>query len=264
MPESLIQPMPSLFVSHGSPMLTLTDCPARDFLTGLGQSIGKPKAVICISAHWEHEVAVVSGAPRLETIHDFYGFPPALYEERYDVHGDPALAEEVAAALVGGGIEAGIDKTRGIDHGAWVPLKLMFPQGDIPIIQVSIGHGRDPAYHKKMGEALRGFRARGIPVIGSGAITHNLHAFRGQRVDADPLPWVVDFSDWIAKAVAEARWDDLLAYRTKQKNGAMNHPTEDHIMPFFAAIGAGSGVAGDLLHHSYTHAILAMDVYRFD
>ncbi|WP_425406202.1 DODA-type extradiol aromatic ring-opening family dioxygenase [Hwanghaeella sp.] len=256
--------MPSLFLSHGSPMLTLTDCPARDFLAGLGAAIGRPKAILCVSAHWEQPVAAVTGAARLETIHDFFGFPPALYAERYDVPGDPALAGRVAAALEEAGIQTVVDPARGIDHGAWVPLKLIYPDGDVPVIQVAIGQGRDTAYHRRLGEALRGLRQDGVLVAGSGAITHNLHAFRGQPVDAPPAPWVADFRDWMADAIETARWDDLLAYRSRQQNGAVNHPTEDHIMPLFAAIGAGSGQAGKLLHHSYTHSILAMDAFRFD
>lgn len=256
--------LPSLFVSHGSPMLILTDCPARDFLVELGEEIGRPKAILCLSAHWEQPVAAVTGAARLETIHDFYGFPPALFAQRYDVPGGPALAARVAETLVAAGIETGIDPARGIDHGAWVPLKLMYPDGGIPVIQVAIGQGRDTAFHRRLGAALRGLREDGVLIVGSGAVTHNLYAFRGQRVDAPPAPWAVDFRDWAAEAVEQARWDDLLAYRTLQANGAMNHPTEDHIMPLFAAMGAGGGSAGTILHHSYTHAILAMDTYRFD
>lgn len=256
--------MPALFVSHGSPMLTLTDCPARDFLSGLGAAIGRPRAILCLSAHWERPAALVTGAARLETIHDFYGFPPALYAERYDVPGDPALAARVAGLLEEAGIETGIDPVRGIDHGAWVPLKLMYPAADVPVIQVAIGQGRDTAYHRRLGAALRALRQDGVLVIGSGAVTHNLNDFRGQSVDAEPPPWVVEFRDWMADAVGGAKWSDLLAYRSLQAQGALNHPTEDHIMPLFAAIGAGSGAAGELLHHSYTHAILAMDAYRFD
>ena len=256
--------MPALFVSHGSPMLTLTDCPARDFLSGLGAAIGEPNAILCVSAHWEEPVAAVTGAARLETIHDFYGFPPALYAERYDVPGDPGLAARVAEILDAAGMETRIDPARGIDHGAWVPLKLIYPDADIPVIQVAIGRGRDTAYHRRLGAALRGLRREGVLILGSGEVTHNLHAFRGQPVDAPPAPWAMDFRDWAAEAVEQARWDDLLAYRSLQPNGAMNHPTEDHIMPLFAAMGAGGGAAGTILHHSYTHAILAMDAYRFD
>lgn len=262
--SSSSQAMPALFVSHGSPMLILTDCPARDFLAGQAGTIGRPKAILCVSAHWQQPVAAVTGAERLETIHDFYGFPPALYDERYDVPGDPDLAARVATALDAAGIETGIDPRRGIDHGAWVPLKLIYPAGDIPVVQVAIGVGRDTDYHRRLGAALRGFRAEGILILGSGAVTHNLHAFRGQKVDADPAPWVADFSDWVTDAVRDGRWDDLLDYRSLQANGKANHPTEDHIMPLFAAIGAGSGEPGGLLHHSYTHSILAMDAYRFD
>jgi 4,5-DOPA dioxygenase extradiol len=256
--------MPSLFVSHGSPMLILTDCPARDFLSELGEEIARPKAVLCISAHWEDTAAAVTGAARLETIHDFYGFPDALFAQRYDVPGDPVLAETVAARLVRAGIETRIDPARGIDHGAWVPLKLMYPEGDIPVLQLAIGRGRDAAYHQRLGEALRPLRAEGVLVLGSGAVTHNLYAFRGQAADAAPQPWVVDFRDWVADAVTQGKWEDLLAYRSRHPNGAENHPTEEHLLPLFAAMGAGSGAPGDLIHHSYTHSILAMDAYRFD
>ena len=254
---------PSLFLSHGAPTLIMQDCPATQFLSGLGTALGRPSAVLCISAHWETPVAQINGAARLNTIHDFYGFPAPLYEERYDVPGDPGLAARVAGALAASGIEAEVDPERGIDHGAWVPLKLMYPAADIPVLQLSIATGRDTAYHRDLGAALRTLRGEGILVVGSGSATHNLRAFRGQRLDADPEPQAADFQVWLAGAVAEGRTDDLLGYRDAHPAAAWNHPTEDHIMPLFAAMGAADDPCGTVLHQSVTHAVLAMDAYRF-
>jgi len=254
---------PSLFLSHGAPTLIMQDCPATRFLSGLGDTLGRPSAVLCVSAHWETPVPQINGAARLNTIHDFFGFPAPLYEERYDVPGDPGLAARVAVALSAAGIEAEVDLERGIDHGAWVPLKLMYPAADIPVLQLSIGTGRDTAYHRDLGAALHTLRDEGVLIVGSGSATHNLRAFRGQPLAAEPEPQAADFQAWLANAVAQGDTDGLLNYRDRHPHAAWNHPTEDHIMPLFAAMGAARDPNGAVLHQSVTHAVLAMDAYRF-
>src|SRR5262245_52468490 len=130
--------LPTLYVTHGAPTLIIDDCPARDFLAGFGKTLPRPQAILCVSAHWETERAAVSGAPRPETIHDFFGFPPALYQHRYPAPGAPALAGRVAGLLQAAGISCAVDPQRGLDHGAWVPLKLMYPAADIPAFQLAV------------------------------------------------------------------------------------------------------------------------------
>ena len=185
--------MPTIFVSHGSPMLILEDVPARAFLASLGKLLPKPKAIIAVSAHWDTDVPAVSLARKPSTIHDFYGFPEALYRLRYDAKGAPELAERVAK-LTG----AAHDPHRGLDHGAWVPAMLAWPDADIPVFQLSVQPNESPAHHIALGRKLGPLREEGVLVMGSGSATHNLRALvRGAR-EAEPEPWAKAFDDWLA------------------------------------------------------------------
>lgn len=253
---------PALFLSHGAPTLLIEPSPAKAFLAGYGQELGEPAAIVVVSAHWETERPRVTAAERPATIHDFYGFPKALYEQRYPAPGDPELARRIAGLLEGAGLPAGLDPERGLDHGAWVPLALLYPEARIPTLQVSIQTRLGPAHHLALGEALKPLREEGILVIGSGSLTHNLHDFRGHAVDSPPEPYVVAFGEWAAEAIAAGRVADLLAYRERAPHGARAHPTEEHLLPLFAAIGAGRG-RGRRVHASHTYGVLAMDVYAF-
>lgn len=263
---------PSLFLSHGSPALILTEAPARTFLEGLGQQIdaryGRPKAIVVASAHWEAaspRVNMAVGARgEHETIHDFGGFPAPLYELLYPAPGPRELTEAVAGALAGAGFAPGIVPGRGLDHGAWCPLLMMYPDADIPVVQVSIQTRLGTAHHLALGEALAPLREQGILVVGSGSFTHDLTEFRHGRppIDAPEPDWVRRFSDWFEQALAEDRVEDLLAYRERAPFGAKNHPTEEHILPLFVARGAG-GPACDHLHASATYGFLRMDVFGF-
>ena len=237
--------LPSLFVSHGSPMLPLTGSPARSFLQGLGASLERPKAILVASAHWETQLPAVNAVARNDTIHDFSGFPPALYRLSY-----PA------------GLASEIDFTRGLDHGAWVPLLLAYPDADIPVLQVSVQSQLGPAHHFQLGQALAPLRAEGVLVIGSGSWTHDLRRFRGQAIDAPEAPDVTAFSDWMDKALTEGRRSDLLTYRTKAPYAAQEHPTEEHLLPLFVAMGAG-GNTPRRIHQSASYGILRMDAYSF-
>lgn len=257
--------LPTLFVSHGSPMLAIQDSPARQFLQGLGTSLPRPKAIVVISAHWETLGApAVSFAERPETIHDFGGFPAELFAIEYPAHGAPDVAENVAGLLLSAGYAVHRSPQRGLDHGAWVPLMLMYPKADIPVFQVSLIPGATPAEHERLGKALSSLRKEGVLIVGSGSLTHNLYEFRGQGIDAPVPAWVSVFGSWMKAALQDGQRDALLDYRRQAPFAVKNHPSEEHLLPLFVAMGAaGEGGNAKRVHSSYEHGVLAMDVYAF-
>jgi len=257
--------LPTLFISHGSPMLALQDSPARQFLQKLGQSLPRPKAILVASAHWESQGGpAVSLSPRPDTIHDFGGFPAPLYELTYPAPGNPALAAEVADKLERAGYAVKRSPDRGLDHGAWVPLSLLYPEAAIPVVQVSILRGATPADHKKLGRTLGTLRDEGILIIGSGSLTHNLYEFRGQGIDAPVPSWVSDFGSWMKQMLHDNESGALLDYRRQAPHAERNHPTEEHLLPLFVAMGAsGDKAKAKRLHGSYEYSVLAMDIYAF-
>jgi 4,5-DOPA dioxygenase extradiol len=259
-------PLPTIFVSHGSPMLALQDSPARRFLQGLGQGLPRPKAIVVVSAHWETAGGpVVSLAKRPETIHDFGGFPQALFDMRYQAPGAPTVAEQAASLFEAAGIPVGRSANRGLDHGAWIPLSLMYPDADVPVMQISLIRGASPAAHEKLGQALEQLRHQGVLVIGSGSLTHNLYEFRGQPLDAPAPHWVSEFEGWMRDRLEANDSGALLDYRNQAPSAKQNHPSEEHLLPLFVVMGAaGSGAKAQLLHSSFEHGVLAMDAYAFN
>jgi 4,5-DOPA dioxygenase extradiol len=256
---------PALFVSHGAPTLPLETSAAREFLSGLGKSLGKPQAILVVSAHWESGEAAVSTVDRPQTIHDFFGFPEELYRLEYKAPGAPELATRVAGLLEVKGIATHLNPTRGLDHGAWVPLLLMYPDADIPVAQLAVQPEQDARHHFRLGETLRALRDEGVLVLGSGGATHNLYEFGRHARNAPPPGWVSEFQEWLARTIENGEQNDLLDYRSRAPHAARNHPSEDHFLPIFAAAGAGEpGVAGRRIHRSHSYGILAMDAYRFD
>ena len=251
-----------IFLSHGSPMLPFEDHEAGDFLRSLGQR-ERPRAILMVSAHWETASPTVNAVERNTTIHDFHGFPPELYQLRYDAPGSPELAHRVAELLKAAGLPATIDRQRGLDHGAWAPLLLAWPQADIPVVQLSVQPDAGSEHHMKLGRALRPLADDGVLIIGSGSFTHDLSSWRTHRGQPEP-DWVRSFAEWMDEAIAEGRTADLLAYRTKAPNAARNHPTEEHLLPLFVALGAaGEGAHPKRLHSSVAHSVLRMDAYEF-
>lgn len=261
--------LPTLFISHGSPMLAIRESPAHRFLLTLGATMPRPSAILVASAHWESPgEAAVSLALQPETIHDFGGFPQALFDIQYPAPGAPVVASRAAALLEQAGIPVKTSPDRGLDHGAWVPLHLMYPDAGIPVTQVSLVHGASPAEHRRMGQALSSLRDDGVLVIGSGSLTHNLREFRGQEVDAPAPGWVSEFAVWMKQRLERKDFQSLLDYREQAPFAVRNHPTEEHLLPLFVAMGA-AGAANDSagaehLHGSYEHGVLAMDVYAFN
>jgi 4,5-DOPA dioxygenase extradiol len=246
-------------------MLALQDSPARRFMQELGKSLPRPKAILLASAHWQTAGGpAVSLAPQPATIHDFGGFPRALFEIEYPAPGAPDAAERAAGLLEAAGLPVGRSAQRGLDHGAWVPLSLMYPEADVPVAQVSILHGASPAEHLRLGAALATLRREGVLVIGSGSLTHNLYEFRGQGVDAPVPHWVSDFEAWMKDRLEKNDRAALLDYRRAAPFAAENHPTDEHLLPLYVAIGAaGADARATLLHSSFEHGVLAMDAYAF-
>lgn len=255
---------PSLFLSHGAPTLPLSETPVRRFLTELGARLPRPQAILVLSAHWTTAAPAVNAVDWNETIHDFYGFPRPLYDLRYPAPGSPALAERVAARLADSGLDCAIDRHRGLDHGAWVPLLLMYPAADIPVMQLSLQPHLGPAHALRVGRLLAPLRDEGVLIVGSGSLTHNLTEFGGHAIDDKAPEWVEQFAAWLRAAVAEGRIEDLLDYRRRAPFAARNHPSEEHLLPLFAALGAaGDEPKAERLHASATYAILRMDAYSF-
>lgn len=251
--------MPTVFVSHGAPTLILQESPARAFLASLGGLLPRPSAIVAVSAHWDTDVPAVSLARKPDTIHDFYGFPDALYRLRYAAPGAPDLADRVAR-LTG----AAHDPHRGLDHGAWVPAMLGWPEADIPIFQLSIQPALGPAHHIALGRKLSPLREEGVLVLGSGSGTHNLRALVRGVADAEPEPWAREFDDWLAGAVERGDEAALADYRAQAPNARDAHPTDEHLLPLHVAYGAaGDGARGRLLHRSYTLGNLSMASYAF-
>jgi 4,5-DOPA dioxygenase extradiol len=248
---------PALFVSHGAPTLPFEDCPARDFLRGLGQKIGRPRAILICTAHWDSEAPEASSVAMNTTIHDFQGFPKALYDLRYPAPGSSSLAAQVAL-LTGGRI----DTARGLDHGAWVPLLLMYPTADIPVVQLSIQSVLGAAHHIALGRMVAKLREQDVLVMGSGGFVHNLRLLdrSGPNAGAEPL-WSQQFSDWMDEKLTARDEVALADYRARAPHAVTAQPTEDHFMPLFVAYGAGGGTTTRL--HSSTYGSLRMDAYSF-
>lgn len=260
---------PAVFVSHGSPTIALEPGPTHSFLKGLGAELGRPRAILCLSAHWETERPALSTAAVPATIHDFHGFPEPLYRLDYPAPGAPELADEVRAQLAAAGLACDLDPGRGLDHGAWIPLLLMYPEADVPVAQLSIQHHLGPAHHLALGRALEGLRHQGILVLASGSLTHNLDDALGRlrgggANDEAPPEWATAFDDWVAEQIAEGRPEALVDYRDKAPFGAQAHPRDEHFLPLIAAVGAGGeGAPGRRLHGSFLLGSLSMAAYAF-
>ncbi|MCE9523675.1 MAG: dioxygenase [Alphaproteobacteria bacterium] len=249
--------MPTLFVSHGAPTLAIQTTPASDFLRALAARLPKPKAVFVVSAHWE--VAEATLGLGSETIHDFYGFPPALYQLNYPAVPAREVAVRAAGLLRRAGIAARIDEIRGRDHGAWMPLILSWPHADVPVAQLSLIAGGDATAHFAMGRALKPLRDEGVLIVASGGATHNLRA----RPTTQPAAWATAFVGWLDRTL-EARDDEgLRNWRAVAPYAEINHPTPEHFEPIMVARGAAEGEVATPLHVSYEFGSLSMNAYAF-
>ncbi len=231
---------PALFVSHGSPMTALETGPYAQALAAFGESVA-PGAIVVISAHWQERGIRIASAARPELIYDFGGFPRELYELKYPAPGSPELAADVARELGSAGFEATLDDNRGWDHGVWVPLRLMFPEARIPVVQVSLPMQGSPEELFRAGEVLSGFRKKAVLILGSGGIVHNLRLLNWARKDAPAEGWAQEFQDWVHRAIERRDLASLFQYEKLAPHAARAVPTPEHFAPLFPVLGA----AGD-------------------
>jgi 4,5-DOPA dioxygenase extradiol len=252
--------LPSLFLAHGAPDLPFSTTPARAFIETVGQRFVGLRAILVISAHWEARVTTIGTAANPETIHDFGGFDRRLYSLTYPAHPSAAVIFEVAQALAAAGIPHAEDAQRGYDHGVWIPLMLAFPKADVPVIQLSLRHGALAAENYAIGQALAPLRDTGVLIVGSGATVHNLRALARE---GSPAPdWARAFDDWIVRAVEAGDVDQLVQFPAAPATALSAHPTPEHLMPLFVALGAGGG-KGTVLHRSFSWGSVGMTSFAF-
>jgi 4,5-DOPA dioxygenase extradiol len=264
--------LPTVFISHGSPMHAVEAGRAGDAWSALGHRLERPTAVLVASAHWETELPMVGTSREPETIHDFGGFPPALYRIRYAAPGAPAVATRAAELLKSAGVASTTNGCRGLDHGAWVPLLRLFPEADVPVAQISIQPSLDAAHHLRVGAALAPLIDDGVLVLASGHMTHNLREWiadarrRGSMTidDREPEAYVRAFTAWVDDALqrddrpALARWAELAPHALRA------HPTPEHFLPLMIALGAaGSAPRVERIDAGVDSGVLAMDAYLF-
>ena len=250
--------IPALFLSHGAPTLGVQETNETRAWAALAREMPRPREILVISAHWDTEAPTVSTVAQPETIHDFYGFPRELYQQRYAAPGAPQLGERAAKLLTQAGLACDIDRGRGLDHGAWVPLKWMYPAADIPVTQLAVQSRRGPRHNYAMGQALAPLRDDGVLVFASGGIVHNLREIQWQGNGV--VPWARDFNDWMAGRLAAGRIEELLDYRSLAPTAQRAHPTDEHLEPIFVALGAG-GFPAKRIDLGITMGSLGMDGY---
>lgn len=272
---SPVSTLPTLFVSHGSPMMALAPGAAGAALQAYGQTLAARedlRAVVVMSPHWMDDVAAVGSHPQPPTWHDFGGFPPALYRLQYPAPGGPALARTIVERLRAAGVATAQDPQRPRDHGAWSPLRFLLPQARWPVVQVALPVNADPAAVYAIGAALADLRTAGVWLIGSGSLTHNLAAFFGERptIDDPAAPYVDAFAAWVWDALQAGDLAALADYRRRAPYAERAHPTDEHLLPLFFALGAARWPRSDAaaavtpITREVQYRHLAMDSYAFD
>ena len=265
-------PLPPIFISHGSPMIALEPREAGAFLQQLGPAIeaafGRPRAILMLSAHTLARAPVLLAAERHEAVYDFGGFDPKLFTLRYDAPGAPALAVRVQALLADAGITAQRVPQGGLDHGIWTPLRYAWPQADIPVLPLAWVPTQKPADQFALGQALAPLAHEGVLVVGSGSITHNLRRVfaGGLKVDAAQAEIAegAAFRRWMQARSSARDWDALFAYRQQAPHAVDMHPSDEHLLPWYIAAGAGGREHAPLrLHDSVSYGALGMDTYAF-
>jgi 4,5-DOPA dioxygenase extradiol len=256
--------LPTLFLSHGSPMHAVAPGAAGVAWEKLGRTLPRPRAVLMVSAHWETSVPMLTGNPKPETIHDFSGFPPELYKLRYPAPGAPELATQAVSLLKDADITAGVDGCRGLDHGAWVPLRFIYPDADVPVAQLSVQPGLGTARHVELGRALAPLADDGVLIVGSGHATHNLRDWMANPRRHEPMRYAAAFADWLRERLMAHDTAALVGYREQAPDALRAHPTEEHFLPLHVAWGAaGADPRAERFVEGFEAGALAMDSYLF-
>jgi len=237
---------------------------AGEAWAALATRLGRPRAILVASAHWETNLPMLSGSARPETIHDFSGFPAPLYRLRYPAPGAPEVSARAQQLLKDAGYTAAIDGCRGLDHGAWSPLLHMFPEADIPVAQVSVQTPLGARHHLALGRSLAPLAAEGVLIVGSGHMTHNLRDW-ARNLDADgEEPYAREFQEWTRERLESGAIAELVDYRSRAPHAARAHPTEEHFLPLFVALGAaGENARAERVYGAIESRVLAMDAYLF-
>ncbi len=263
--QTSYQPLPSLFVPHGAPTFALRPGAAGAALSASAISLPRPRAIVMVSAHWETSQPTVGFAELPETIHDFWGFPDALYDMRYPATGCREASGEVLQALLDAGFPAQSDARRGLDHGAWLPLRLMFPEADVPVLPLSIQSRLGPEHHYRLGQALAPLTGKGFLIIASGNLTHNLADYQRAATNGGQTPaYVRGFSDWVWSRLQANDLPALLDYRQQAPDAVRAHPRDEHLLPLYVAFGAaGADTRPQRLHAGIDDYVIAMDAFAF-
>jgi len=252
--------LPTLFLAHGAPDLPYSTTPARAFTQSLAGRFPGLRAILVISAHWEARVPTIGTAAAPETVYDFGGFDERLYSLTYPARTSAPVIAEVGQALTAAGIPFAMDDRRGFDHGVWIPLLLAFPKADVPVVQLSLRRGASAEENLALGQALAPLRDAGVLVVGSGATVHNLRALARE---GSPVPdWAQAFDDWVVAAVESGDVARLAAFPAGAPQARQAHPTYEHLMPLYVALGAGGG-RGKALHRSFSWGSISMTSFAF-
>ncbi len=255
--------LPTFFFSHGAPTMALEDNETTRSWRALGNRFPQPRALLVISAHHHgcEPTLTANGSP--ETIHDFGGFAPALYQLRYPAPGSSELAEQARRLLLTAGFDAAVDPARGLDHGVWVPLRHMYPDADVPVVSLSVSPARNARWHFEIGRALAPLRESGVLVIGSGGLTHNLGALDWHG-NTSTAAWAIAFADWFVAKLRAHAIDDLLEWQQAAPEPRRNHPTSEHLLPVFVALGAArTGFNTSVTSAVFSHGSLALHGLEF-
>jgi 4,5-DOPA dioxygenase extradiol len=228
---------PVLFFGHGNPMNAIERNPVTEAWSAIGAALARPRAVLCVSAHWYIPATAVTAAAAPRTIHDFGGFPRALYEVRYPAPGDAWLARRVRELLAP--TRVALDERWGLDHGTWSVLCHVFPDASVPVVQLSIDETQPPAFHYALGQRLAPLRDEGVLVVGSGNVVHNLHAYAWGRHPAEPFEWAVRFEEQVKRLLLAGEHGPLVDYDALGGDAVLAVPTPDHYLPLLYVAGAG-------------------------
>ncbi|MGX9460295.1 DODA-type extradiol aromatic ring-opening family dioxygenase [Shewanella sp. A14] len=253
-----------LFISHGSPMMAVENTNTSRFLQKLGQQLPTPKAIVVFSAHLDvtDDVVITAGA-RPETIHDFYHFPDELYQIHYPAPGEPVLAKQIADAFVSAGIKVNLSPTHGWDHGVWIPLRLMYPQANIPIVQISINTRVGTAQNYQYGQLIASLKHDNILIIGSGGISHNLSEVFRQSKTPNGVEMMNTFTNWVEEKLINNDTESMLNYLSLAPFAQFNHPTQEHFLPLIAVLGASETCSAKKIHQDVEFELLSLDAYSF-